>query len=213
MTSLTVISLVYSDKLDSKKAEQMTRSCGPFEGFPIENYMSTPPPENHSEAVKLELDYIGNIRKNTAFVDAADDIHSYFGSFFYDKPVNYPTKTVKRLIKFSKPIILKLKYNYNRPRPAQLAKALGTKISNGVKLESMKTPSYPSGHSTQGILVAHVLGDMFPEYRKELIQMGEDISMSRLVAKAHYPTDSQFGEKLGYDLYKHIKKEKAYETL
>ena len=37
--------------------------------------------------------------------------------------------------------------------------------------------------------------------------------MSRLVAKAHYPTDSQFGEKLGYDLYKHIKKEKAYETL
>jgi membrane-associated phospholipid phosphatase len=37
--------------------------------------------------------------------------------------------------------------------------------------------------------------------------------MSRLVAKAHYPTDSKFGEDLGYALYKHYKKEKSNETL
>jgi membrane-associated phospholipid phosphatase len=182
----------------------MEQATGLFENFPIENWLSKPFPENTSETVKGELEYLASIRKNQAF----DDIHSYFGSFFYDKPVQYPTKSVKRLLKHTRPIILKIKYNYNRPRPAQLSKALGIKINNGVKLDSMHTPSYPSGHSTQGILVAHVLGDMFPEYRKELIQMGEDISMARLVAKAHYPTDSQFGEKLGYELYKHYKKEK-----
>ena len=208
MAELTVISLVYSKKLDPKHAAKMQHTTGPFESFPIENWLSKPFPVNHSETVKLELEYLAGIRKNQAFVEAADDIHAYFGSFFYDKPVNYPTKSVKRLLKQTRPIILKIKYNYNRPRPAQLSKALGIKINNGVRLDSMHTPSYPSGHSTQGILVAHVLGDMFPEYRKELIQLGQDISMARLVAKAHYPTDSQFGEKLGYELYKHYKKEK-----
>ena len=208
MAELTVISLVYSNKLDPKHAAKMQHTTGPFESFPIENWLSTPFPANHSETVKLELEYLAGIRKNQAFVEAADDIHAYFGSFFYDKPVNYPSQSVKRILKQTRPIILKIKYNYNRPRPAQLSKALGIKINNGVKLDSMYTPAYPSGHSTQGILVAHVLGDMFPEYRKELIQMGQDISMARLVAKAHYPTDSQFGEKLGYELYKHYKKEK-----
>ena len=77
----------------------------------------------------------------------------------------------------------------------------------------MKTPAYPSGHSTQAVLVGQVLGDMFPEYREDLLLLAEDISMSRLVAKAHYPTDSKFGEDLGYALYKHYKKEKSNETL
>ena len=208
MANLTVISLVYSKKVDPKHAARMQQGSGPFESFPIENWLSKPFPENTSEAVKLELQYLAGIRKNQAFVEAADNIHAYFGSFFYDKPVNYPTQSVKRLLKQTRPAILKIKYHYNRPRPVQLSKALGIKINNGVRLDSMHTPSYPSGHSTQGILVAHVLGDMFPEYRKELIQMGQDISMARLVAKAHYPTDSQFGEELGYELYKHYKKEK-----
>lgn len=213
MAQLTVINLKYANKVTPEHQKKMEQSAGVLSSFPIDNWKSTPPPANHSEAVKLELDYLASLRKNTMFVEAADDIHSYFGSFFYDKPINYPTKSVKRALKISRPVILKLKYHYNRPRPIQLSKALGLKINNGVKLISMHTPSYPSGHSTQGIFVAHILGDMFPEYRKELLQMGEDISMSRLVAKAHFPTDSQFGEKLGYDLYKHYKKEKQNEII
>ena len=70
----------------------------------------------------------------------------------------------------------------------------------------MKTPAYPSGHSTQGILIAMVLSDMYPEHEYNLMSLGEDISYSRNVARAHYPSDSKFGEKLGHDMFKYLKK-------
>jgi len=208
MAQLQAIQLVYSTTVPEEHIAKMKRSAGVFNNFKIENWLSTPHPANHSEAVKLELDYLSQIRKNRAFVEYADNITKYFSDFFEDKPVNFPERTVESLLNKTRPTILKLKYHYNRPRPVQLAKVVGKKIKNGVKLDSMKTPSYPSGHSTQGVFIANVLGDMFPEYRKELLQLGQDISMARLVAKAHYPTDSEFGEKLGYELYKHYKKEK-----
>ena len=208
MAQLQAIQLVYSTTVPEEHIAKMKRSAGVFNNFKIENWLSTPPPANHSEATRMELNYLSTIRKNKAFVEHADNITKYFLDFFEDKPANFPERTVDSLLKKTRPTILKLKYHYNRPRPLQLAKLVGKKINNGVKLDSMKTPSYPSGHATQGIFIAHVLGDMFPEYRKELLQLGQDISMARLVAKAHYPTDSEFGEKLGYELYKHYKKEK-----
>ena len=208
MAQLQAIQLVYSTTVPEEHIAKMKRSAGVFNNFKIENWLSSPPPANHSEAVRMELNYLSTIRKNKAFVEYADNITKYFLDFFEDKPANFPERTVESLLNKTRPTILKLKYHYNRPRPLQLAKVVGKKINNGVKLDSMKTPSYPSGHATQGIFIAHVLGDMFPEYRKELLQLGQDISMARLVAKAHYPTDSEFGEKLGYELYKHYKKEK-----
>ena len=208
MAQLQAIQLVYSTTVPEEHITKMKRSAGVFNNFKIENWLSTPPPANHSEAVQIELNYLSTIRKNKAFVEYADRITQYFADFFEDKPVNFPEKKVESLLSKTRPTILKLKYHYNRPRPLQLAKATGNKIKNGVSLDSMKSPSYPSGHATQGIFIANVLGDIFPEYKKELLQLGQDISMARLVAKAHYPTDNDFGEKLGYELYKHYKKEK-----
>ena len=69
----------------------------------------------------------------------------------------------------------------------------------------MKTPSYPSGHSTQGILIGKVLADKFPKAAKQFIKAGKNISDSRRIAKAHYKSDSMMGEKLGEAMYQHIK--------
>ena len=73
-------------------------------------------------------------------------------------------------------------------------------------MKSMGTPAYPSGHSTQGILVALSLSKMFPEHSNDLMKLGMDISNSRQMSKAHYPSDSKFGEKLGGDLFKFLEK-------
>jgi len=72
-------------------------------------------------------------------------------------------------------------------------------------MASMKTPSYPSGHSVQGILIAKVLGDKHPKAKSAFAKTGENISYSRRVARAHYKSDSKMGEKLGNSMYKHIK--------
>ena len=69
----------------------------------------------------------------------------------------------------------------------------------------MKTPSYPSGHSTQGYLIGMVLSKRYPQKRDKLMKTARDISYSRRVARAHYKSDSLFGEQIGKDMYEHIK--------
>ena len=69
----------------------------------------------------------------------------------------------------------------------------------------MKTPSYPSGHSTQGILISKILATKFPSAGQEFLKEGKDISYSRNIARAHYPSDSKQGELLGTKMYEYLK--------
>ena len=73
------------------------------------------------------------------------------------------------------------------------------------EMSSMKTPSYPSGHSTQGVLIGLALAKKHPQAARQFIKAGKNISDSRRVAKAHYKSDSVMGEKLGEAMYQHIK--------
>ena len=61
----------------------------------------------------------------------------------------------------------------------------------------MKTPSYPSGHSVQGTLIAKVLGKKYPKAKSAFAKTGKNISYSRRVARAHYKSDSKLGEDMG----------------
>ena len=100
--------------------------------------------------------------------------------------------------------ILKLKKHFNRPRPHVLAKKRNMKLEH-VELKSMKTPSYPSGHSAQGALIGEALADMYPKAAARFRKAGKDISDSRNLARAHYKSDSKFGIDLGKEMYKHYK--------
>jgi hypothetical protein len=74
-----------------------------------------------------------------------------------------------------------------------------------IHMDSMKTPSYPSGHSVQGVLIGKALGKLFPKHKAEFEKEGMDISMSRRIGKAHFKSDSDLGEKIGNDMFNHIK--------
>ena len=110
----------------------------------------------------------------------------------------------KRLIKEAASVTIRLKYKFNRPRPYQIAEFYGIDL-NGTELDSMKTPSYPSGHAAQGYLLGMHYSKKYPEHRKKLTQLGEDIAHSRIIAKAHYPTDKTFGKTLAEYLFTLIK--------
>lgn len=191
---------------------KMNKDLGKLDGFPIVNFMSTPPAKNSSESVKQEIKYIQSIPRDEKFIKDADDVSGYFRQYIEALGYDYPKDHVKKLLDNSSSIILKLKYHYNRPRPSDLAKIFGYELDN-YYMKSMGTPSYPSGHSTQGILIALSLSDMFPEYKNNIMKLGMDISNSRQMSKAHYPSDSKFGEKLGGELYKYMKKDTLSEAL
>ena len=74
-----------------------------------------------------------------------------------------------------------------------------------MEMASMKTPSYPSGHSVQGYLIGMVLSSKYPQKRDKLMKTARDISYSRRVARAHYKSDSLLGEQIGKDMYNHVK--------
>ena len=76
---------------------------------------------------------------------------------------------------------------------------------NDIKLKSMDSPAYPSGHATQATLLSLVLSDKYPEKENKLKKLARDIIHSRQVAHTHYKSDNLMGEKLGKQMYNHIK--------
>ena len=167
-----------------------------------------PPPINSSRETLKELHWLRDYNNglvNEVMVKEGDDVKASFREFLEGKNLEYPKKYVKELIKDSGRIIYELKYKYNRPRPAQVAEFLQLEDFDTTTLDSMHTPSYPSGHSVQGIFVARALGKMFREHKDELYKIGKMISQSRLMARAHFPSDSKFGEQVGEILFQNLK--------
>ena len=73
------------------------------------------------------------------------------------------------------------------------------------ELDSAKTPSYPSGHSIQGYMMGCILGHKYPRHYQNLMNLGAFVSESRLMARAHFPSDVEFGEKIGILIFNNIK--------
>jgi len=172
-----------------------------FKDFDISPFKKMKPPSDSSFDTAQELKELNKIPLNKSFVKKFDNIESAFAKTAKDNNIeDYDKKVAANLIKDSAPVILKLKKHFNRPRPKKLDK----KLPN-YEMSSMKTPSYPSGHSVQGILISKMLGDKHPKAKSAFAKTGENISYSRRVARAHYKSDSKMGEQLGNSMYKHIK--------
>ena len=162
------------------------------------------PPENSSATTLDEVRYLQSIRVNKEFVKKHDNIKKVFKDTLAELELPYIKEELKSLLNESGKFVVELKYKYNRPRPWQIAEFYGVKLK-GIDMESMKTPSYPSGHAIQGYLAGMYYANKYPEYSKVFKQLGEDIAHSRIVAKAHYPSDKTFGKKVAEYLYTLLK--------
>ena len=171
-----------------------------FKDFNISSFKKMKPPSDNSFDTDQEIKVLKKIPLRKKFVKKYDNIEAAFKKTAEEQGIkDYDKNIAAKLIKASAPVILKLKKYHNRPRPYELDKNLSS-----VKMDSMNTPSYPSGHSAQGMLIASVLKD---KYGKEsaFMQTAKNISDSRNIAHAHYKSDSKMGEKLGKEMYKYIK--------
>ena len=167
--------------------------------FNISKFKKQKPPSDHSFDTNQEIKELKKIPLKKDFVKKYDNIEAAFKQTAKEQGVkNYDEKIAAKLIKESAPIIIELKKHHNRPRPYELDKDL-----KHLKLKSMETPSFPSGHSVQGILIGNILKMKYG--KSAFTQTAKNISYSRRVARAHYKSDSKAGEKLGNSMYKHIK--------
>ena len=171
-----------------------------FKDFDLKPFKKKKPPSDSSFDTAQEIKALKKIPLKKEFVKKYDDIESAFKKTAKEQGIkDYDKSIAKKLIKESAPVILELKKYHNRSRPYDLDKSL-----TAVKMKSMNTPSYPSGHSAQGMLIASVLKDKYGK-SSAFMQTAKNISDSRNMAHAHYMSDSKNGTELGKQLYKHIK--------
>ena len=172
-----------------------------FKDFDISSFKKMKPPSDNGFDTDQEIKALKKIPLRKEFVKKYDDIESAFKETAEKNNIkDYDKNIAAKLIKESAPVILELKKYHNRKRPYELDKDL-----KAVKMKSMNTPSYPSGHSAQAILIASALKDKYGK-GPAFLQTAKNISDSRNVARAHYKSDSVNGTKLGKQLYKHTKK-------
>jgi acid phosphatase (class A) len=93
---------------------------------------------------------------------------------------------------------------YKRPRPYTTDPSL----ANG-KLE--KSFSYPSGHSTESMVLALVLADLFPGKHDAIIAEARSIGWHRVQIARHYPTDIYAGRVLAQAIVKEFKNSAAFQ--
>lgn len=176
-----------------------------FKDFNESQFKSMRPPSNNSFNTMLEVKELNKIPIDKDYVKNHDDISSAFKELAKRKGIkDYDEDIANDLIAESAPVIIRLKNYFNRPRPKVVAGKSSISMED-MEMDSMKTPSYPSGHSAQGFLIGLVLGDNYPRYRDDFKKLAKRISYSRRVAHAHYRSDSKFGELIGKRMYKHIK--------
>ena len=193
---LTFNKMVYSSDITERHQKKMNSAEILISEVSIPH---RPFPENSSRKTRNELQWLLNY--NNGVIDRnvskeGDDVKKVFKKYCEDNNLKYNEDYYNKILKESQRIILKLKYHYNRPRPYQIAEFYGIPDFKIHNLDSAKTPSYPSGHTTQAHLIAELLGKEYTGHYVNLKKLADYISESRLMARAHYPSDCRFGKEV-----------------
>ncbi len=93
---------------------------------------------------------------------------------------------------------------FQRPRPYTTDPSL----ANG-KLE--KSFSYPSGHSTESMVLALVLADLLPDKREAILAHARQMGWHRVQIARHYPTDIYAGRTLALAIVKQFQKSGSFQ--
>jgi len=108
------------------------------------------------------------------------------------------------------PLLIKLKYHYQRIRPNQFA-LINNQQLYPYESRTSNTPSYPSGHTFLAKVYCEVLGNKYPQFYHPLQQLAEDIAISRYYLGVHYPSDIEFGKYCAHVVCSHPDFKKKYK--
>jgi hypothetical protein len=153
----------------------------------------TPPP-NSSSVTQNELKRLQQylttkreVKDNMYDEGLLDMIKSHFIKAGADK--EFVTVVTEGVAEDVIPLITKLKYWFNRPRPSQLSWYYDMNFFPDFSY-FVNNPSYPSGHSTLTAVTCHVLGNLYPEAYKTIQGVIKEARESRLYLGLHYPSDN-----------------------
>lgn len=173
------------------------------------NLIPNPPP-NRSEQTKSELRQVQLVSTNRTDAEVKlvyevdKDPGLIFVPFLENKKLPYPKEEIEAYWSVIYPLVMNLKWFYNRPRPYQLGPKYGMEIKY-IRTETHNTPAYPSGHTAYGNLVSLVLSEKYPEYAKDFKVFSDQTGEARVLQGVHYPSDNDAAVKLTNNIWRDIK--------
>jgi acid phosphatase (class A) len=144
---------------------------------------------------------------NAAYSEKKFSIFNFtpaIGDFFQSNSLPKTTAFFERVQTDAETVTDNAKDFYKRPRPYTTDPTL----ANG-KLE--KSFSYPSGHSTESMVLALVLTDLFPDKHDAIIAEARTIGWHRVEIARHYPTDIYAGRVLAQAIVKQLEKNDDFQ--
>ena len=156
-----------------------------------------PPVDDLTEAYQMEKIIRQRTEKDVQSIQDHDQEPYYAIRKVCEKnDIEFHDSEFKQIIKESVPIIKHFKDFYNRARPAEVLSSLNTLPS-----KTNKTPSYPSGHATQSVILARYVAGKVPQLEKDLMKAAYECGYGRVQAGFHYVSDYDIGNLLGEKMY------------
>tara|TARA_Y100000385_G_C13075412_1_gene631179 strand:- start:306 stop:965 length:660 start_codon:yes stop_codon:yes gene_type:complete len=168
------------------------------------------PPANNSDFTRMELNKIAAMTKElkSEQVDLVKMVdtnpRSVFEKMIKEHNLKYHKDEVDKAWAITKPVILNLKWKFNRPRPYQLAEVYGVDIKV-LETDTHHTPAYPSGHSAEAAIMGYLLAEYYPEHSTEIFNKIDLAAKARVLQGVHYPSDNDASMVITGALWQDIK--------
>lgn len=166
----------------------------------LQNY---PPPAADSAEVQTEINAVISLCDSLSSDKVTESRYLFYDTEFENYIINVLAETgiskeeventVKQIHDDIIPLLVKIKFHYQRIRPNQLAFYYNLPLFPYTS-KTISSPSYPSGHTYQAKIYCEVLGNKYPKYYQSLQRLAEDISVSRLYLGVHYHSDIEFAK-------------------
>lgn len=174
----------YLDKLSDK-----------LKGYPFPASNSQATTFELKELVEYQNKYKSLPEKQIRIIKALDaDFFKYYKMLMvevYGFDAEEISKTIDQLIADAGPLIYKLKYFYNRPRPYQLAPYFKVRIFPHHE-SVVNSPSYPSEKAFIGGLFVEVFGNKYPQVYESLLDVQHQLNDSRKYLGLNFTSDLDF---------------------
>ena len=205
--------------IDSEHFDRMSRRYRYFEANCIQDIPKMGHPNENSSAFKNDLREVIRCHHHpslsTSFLCNSDEsVEEIFKRYCKEngyKLINW--KKLKDILDDVDSIVLKLKYENNRPRPLHYLRDLS---DEKYQVKYKKSPSFPSGHTAIAYFLCDVIANSIPEIKQDLQTLASLIGQTRIENAVHFPTDINYGRLVGEtlaDLFLQQSSQKIYSNL
>jgi len=126
------------------------------------------------------------------------------GTWFNPDSLPLTTQLAANVWKDAEYLIWKYKNYFIRIRPYKIE----PKLEN---LEETNWAAYPSGHATNSYVNAFLYSELLPEFTSFFMKDAYDMAHSREIIGVHYPSDSESGRVLAYQLIKRLMADEKFK--